>query len=128
MSESNKAGRKFVSDDELQLLDSGQAARVIAKFGGVPLLVAALANIGHPYSKTSIYRWLYPRGKNGGTGGIIPHTALLEVLEAARIEGIIITSEDLDPRRYPVSVSNTLHRQAVRNIWKKNKRLKDRSS
>lgn len=75
-----------------------QAGRVIAKFGGVRKLALAL-KIADPYyarTPSSIYRWVYPKSR-GGTGGVIPTDALIVVLKAARIEGIVIGPDDLYP-------------------------------
>jgi hypothetical protein len=73
---------------------SGQAARIIDKFGGVLALQAALKEIGVSRSRTQIYRWTQPKW-NYGTNGVIPSSVLQEILEAARLQGILITKEDL---------------------------------
>jgi hypothetical protein len=70
-----------------------QAERIIAKFGG-PATLAKL--IGR--NPASVYRWTYSRAI-GGTDGLIPSSALRLVLDAARKEGIFITSDDLYPGR-----------------------------
>lgn len=75
-----------------------QAIRIINKFGNVHNLAKALEQIGHPKDVSSIYRWNMPK-ENNGTDGLIPSSSLSYVLEAARLEGILITSEDLDPRK-----------------------------
>lgn len=110
-------------DDRYAHLDSGQAYRVILKFGGVGKLLKALRNVGCDYAKSSVYRWIMPRTAPGkGTGGFIPQRALKDVLEAARIEGLIITSEDLDPRRFPVSATSTDYfKGAAKRVWQKNR-------
>lgn len=74
-----------------------QAQTIIEKFGGVPNLVRAL-NAVRPqgYNPSSVYRWNYPVNKKG-TGGEIPTRALKDVVRAARMEGILLTSEDLYP-------------------------------
>lgn len=74
-----------------------QARRIFDKFGGELRLVSALQAIGKPRNKCSIYKWDYPRHK-GGTGGLIPTRAWPDIFAAARHEGILITSEDMDPR------------------------------
>lgn len=74
-----------------------QADRVVLRFGGVKALTEALAAIGKPRSIVTIYRWNHPKEK-GGMGGVIPSCALPDILEAARHEGILLTSDELDPR------------------------------
>ncbi len=74
-----------------------QAKRIIEKFGGAMNLVRALRDAGRPRDKCNVYRWTWDREK-GGTGGILPTSALQDVIEAARLEGVLLTTEDLDPR------------------------------
>lgn len=74
-----------------------QAERVIEKFGGVPRLCALLHAIGRPRDRTVIYRWMYSKDR-GGADGVIPSTAWPDLILAARMEGIILTSQDMDPR------------------------------
>jgi hypothetical protein len=73
-----------------------QAARVIAKFGGAQVLGKALARVSGR-DRSRVYRWGYPKSK-GGTGGVIPSSVIADVLTAARLEGVHLTAEDLDPR------------------------------
>ncbi|MDP3939778.1 MAG: hypothetical protein Q8R92_16800 [Deltaproteobacteria bacterium] len=77
-----------------------QAERIIAKFGGVRNLMRALQRLdpGKHRDPVSIYRWTYSR-ERGGTGGLIPTAAIPDVMEAARLEGIFLSSDDFDPRR-----------------------------
>lgn len=77
-----------------------QAERVIAKFGGPYKLSKAVAALGDPaktLNPASVYRWMYDR-KKGGTGGLVPTGSLPVVLEAARFDGIFLSTDDLDPR------------------------------
>lgn len=74
-----------------------QVYRIVAKFGGHVKLAEALAAVGRPKSKVTIYRWSHPRSK-GGAGGVIPSSALNDIILAARHQGIVLTPEDLDPR------------------------------
>lgn len=67
-----------------------QANRVIKKFGG-PYRLAELLDC----APSTIYRWTYPRPR--GTGGLIPSSMLPEVLLAAELAGIKLTSKDLTP-------------------------------
>lgn len=76
-----------------------QAARIIAKFGNARGLAAAIARhtSWKSIAPSNVYRWNYPKEK-GGTGGIIPTASQPFVIEAARLEGVFITTEDWDPR------------------------------
>lgn len=75
-----------------------QAEKVLAKFGGARSLARALQRLDPKKHRdpASIYKWTYPRNK-GGTGGLIPGYALGAVLEAARVEGILLSPDDLYP-------------------------------
>lgn len=79
-----------------QHLTDSQAFRIIQKFGGVKPLARLLERIGRPRDPCSMYKWLYPAPK--GRGGLIPLNALNDIMYAARVEGVVITSEDLDYR------------------------------
>ncbi len=81
--------------------NSTQAERVIRKFGGVRRLASVLKAIGKPKNPASIYRWTYPQYL-GGTGGLIPTAAWPDILAAARADGIVISSEEMDPRPEPI--------------------------
>jgi hypothetical protein len=74
-----------------------QATRIIQKFGSPYKLSEALKRVSqqayrHP---SVIYRWTYPKGLRNGRGGVIPTSALQDIMNAARLEGIILTPEDL---------------------------------
>ena len=76
---------------------NNQAKRIIEKFGSPYKLSQALRRVGekayrHP---SVIYRWTYPKGSRCGTGGVIPTSALQDVFAAARLEGLVLTPEDL---------------------------------
>lgn len=77
-----------------------QAQRVFRKFGGVPNLFDAFKRARRPRALTTIYRWDTPI-KRGGTGGLIPHSAMPDVLYVARREGVLLTDEDLSPMVTP---------------------------
>ena len=79
-----------------------QARRVIAKFGGATKLSKALTQIGKPKCRVQVSKWDMSI-EAGGTGGIIPARAMMDVLEAARYEGIMLSKEDLDPREMAVN-------------------------
>lgn len=68
-----------------------QATRVIQKFGSVDRLAKALSQVDCPKDLSTIHRWRY-------ADGLIPSFCLPYVVQAARLEGILLTSEDLDPR------------------------------
>lgn len=69
-----------------------QAQRVIAKFGGALKLAAAM-----DIDASCVYRWTYPKSR-GGSGGVIPGKSIANVLRVARLHGVMLTAEDLDPR------------------------------
>lgn len=74
-----------------------QAQRILLKFGGPYELQRLLRLAGTYRSVPAIYRWMYPKDK-GGSGGIIPSSFLVIISDVARLAGIVLTSEDLDPR------------------------------
>jgi hypothetical protein len=78
-----------------------QAVRVLRRFGGPQKLARTLKMINQPKDVVTLYRWTYPKSKRG-TGGFIPAKCMGAVLEAARVEGIYLTSRDLDPRETPI--------------------------
>lgn len=99
MEQQNNQNPAVEQQDEPPRLRS-QAERVIAKFGGPYKLSKAVAALGDPaktLNPATVYRWLYPRNK-GGTGGLVPTGSLPLVLEAARFDGIFLSTDDLDPR------------------------------
>jgi hypothetical protein len=81
-----------------------QAERIIKKFKNARVLARILCEIGRPKEKSTIYKWTYPRNRQG-SGGLIPTAAWDDILAAARYEGIVITSEDMDPRPMPFPVT-----------------------
>lgn len=72
-----------------------QASKVIAKFGGHSRLAKLIG-----LNRIQVYRWTYSRNK-GGTGGLIPTNSFAKVLNAARLEGILLTMDDLTPEKIP---------------------------
>jgi len=76
-----------------------QAETLFEKFGNASRLHACLNALKRPYNKATLYKWTYPRSK-GGTGGWVPTSAWPDVLAAARYYGVLITSEEMDPRSY----------------------------
>lgn len=41
-----------------------------------------------------VYRWMYPTGARGGTGGIIPHSDAITLLEYSRTANLGLTEAD----------------------------------
>ncbi len=80
-----------------------QAERVLRKFGGPRRLAVLLKMMGRDRNVATIYKWTYPRDK-GGSDGIIPTSAWDDIMAAARFDGIIISSEDIDPRPEPIKL------------------------
>lgn len=63
------------------------AKSIVEFLGGVPAVAAALkCNVSR------VYRWVYPKGHNEGTGGYIPHEDAARLLSYAAENGI-----DLQP-------------------------------
>jgi hypothetical protein len=67
---------------------SPAAARVIAKCGGVASTAKMLGR-----SKSWVYKWTYPKDRNG-RGGIVPHEDAQALLEAAPRMGIDLSPAD----------------------------------
>jgi hypothetical protein len=79
-----------------ELIPDSQAHRVIAKFGRPRDLCRALVLAGEDVRDPSVvYRWTYP--KPFGTGGLIPNSAIPAILNAARLQGILLTDTELMP-------------------------------
>jgi hypothetical protein len=74
-----------------------QAERVIDKFGGARRLATILTAMGKKTDYSTIYKWTYPKIKRG-TGGLIPSHMWADIYLAARLEGVVLTKEDTDPR------------------------------
>lgn len=74
-----------------------QAERILGLFGGASRLHRILRGLGRGKNVATYYKWTYPKEK-GGCGGQIPTQCWPDILLAARVEGIHITSEDMDPR------------------------------
>lgn len=86
------------SEYERWLKVESQAALVIEKCGG-PAAVARLID----YDPSQVFRWRYPESPHykRGTGGLIPRRALRRLIRVARERGLLLTDEDLLPRRFP---------------------------
>ena len=70
---------------------SPQAGRIIEKFGGHKRLALILG-----IHRATVYRWTWPTAR-GGTGGVIPTKMVAQIIRAARVEGIFLSSDDLFP-------------------------------
>lgn len=92
--------RTYYANTQWGYRDSSQAERVIKCFGSPRYLYSALREIGLNYNLSTIYKWTYPTSK-GGRGGLIPSNAWRDIIAAARYVGVVISSEDLDPRNNP---------------------------
>jgi hypothetical protein len=80
-----------------------QAERIFKKFGGASRLALLIKTAGFDINTASVYKWNYPR-ERGGSDGRIPTANWPMIMKAARLDGIIITSEDIDPRPEPVKL------------------------
>lgn len=85
-----------------------QVDRIFAKFGGPQKLAKALRKNGTPKTLPSIYKWNYTR-EQGGCNGVIPSHALFDVIEAAKLIGVELSAEDLDPRAHIYELHRIKH-------------------
>ena len=76
------------------------ASKVIAKFGNAYDLSRALSQLAEHTgdnkvrrSPSVVFRWTYSRSR-GGTDGHVPTSAIAAILDAARLEGIMLAKED----------------------------------
>jgi hypothetical protein len=77
-----------------------QSARILRKFGGPKRMVKLMALAGKKMTLNAISRWELPQDL-GGTAGIIPAEDWPTLFLAARMDGVVILPEDLDPRLMP---------------------------
>lgn len=68
-----------------------QARRIIHKFGSLAALAAAIGR-----TRATVYRWTYPQTR-GGTGGLIPSSAIPLIQAAAERLNIKLTAKDWTP-------------------------------
>lgn len=99
-----------------------QAERIIAKFGGIPQMVLIFKAIGRPLNPSTILRWTYPRSTKGGTNGLIPSARWEDIFAAALVEGIVLTSYDLDPRALEIPTINSTEGKRSRAFLRKRRR------
>jgi hypothetical protein len=67
------------------------AATIVAKLGG-PSAVSRDLGV----HRTRVSNWMRPRDK-GGTGGIIPHWHVADLLQIARDKGVALEDKDFAP-------------------------------
>lgn len=73
-----------------------QAQSIFDRFGGPNALSFALNQLPdkrYHRDRTIVYRWAYPRSKNG-TGGTVPYNMVRAVKAAARLMGVVLTEHD----------------------------------
>jgi hypothetical protein len=81
----------------LHVENKTQAGRIIAKFKNAVFLASIMQKVtGKPCNPSRIYRWMHPKEK-GGTGGMIPSSAMVDVLRCASFIGLVLTESDLSP-------------------------------
>ena len=74
------------------------AEQVIEKCGGVANVATICGR-----TKSWVYKWTYPKDRNG-RGGYVPHEDAVKLLAAAK-EGLVpLTAEDFFPEPEPVSL------------------------
>jgi hypothetical protein len=86
----------FVAKDAIYktMANETQAQRIVARFGGAPALCSALAAVGTPRHVSVIYRWLA-----GATRGVVPTSAVPDIMRAADHVGVLLTDADWSPRK-----------------------------
>lgn len=72
-----------------------QAERVIKKFGNARKLATILQ-----LDPSTVYKWDMPASK-GGTDGRIPSDKLERIMAVARVHGVMLTDDDINPRKLP---------------------------
>ena len=70
----------------------GQAAHIIAKFGGEAQLAALIG-----CSRITCFRWQY--APPAGTNGLVPNHQQAAINKVARLQGVLLTADDWQPRR-----------------------------
>lgn len=68
-----------------------QAQRIIEKLGGVNVVAKHTGR-----SRVAVYKWTYAKD-NGGTGGLVPSSAVPVVKAAAKALGVRLSAEDWAP-------------------------------
>lgn len=98
-----------VEFDNNDVVDNApQALRLLTKFGGPTRLHRLARECGFSISYQTILGW-----KTGKTGGYIPHYAWPMILECARIDGLVLVSEDFDPRPFTLHKPKPLNRRII---------------
>ena len=70
---------------------SRQAIKISEKWGGLRKMAKAMGK-----DPANVYRWAKPREK-GGTGGLIPSSAVMDVVDLAERDNVELTAEDWTP-------------------------------
>lgn len=92
-----KGGRDKVQEDNLPI---SQFERIVLRFGSISNMFRCVqAHRPGSVSIATIYNWRNnsesERGR--GSGGVIPHKYAKVISDAARMEGIFISTEDFNP-------------------------------
>lgn len=78
------------------MIETCKAQRVIDAFGGVPRLARYLKEAGYDVSNATVYRWTYPKSRQG-TGGTIPARWAKPLKTLAELYGVEVADRDLAP-------------------------------
>ena len=95
----HRKGQATVGDELNIAVPTTQAERIVAKFGGPYRMAKCLRVLPDPAMHrhpSVIYRWLWSKDKTG-RGGVIPTSAWPGIKIAARMHGIYLTMEDMQP-------------------------------
>lgn len=96
-----------------------QAFRILRKFGGPYRLSAVMKEIDIHCQAQTMYCWLRPDDDPRGTGGLIPAPRVRDILEAARADGVLLTSHDWDPRPLPLDELESYFMFEVSEVYDK---------
>lgn len=77
------------------------AASIIQRLGGN----AIVARVTGAH-RTRVWKWQQPRGRNGGTGGVIPIEHIRPLLDYAKSIGVDLTADEFLPAE-PVDEGST---------------------
>ena len=95
----HRKGQATVGEEMGLHIPTTQAERIVAKFGGPYRMAKCLQTLPNPAMHrhpSVIYRWLWGKEKTG-RGGVIPTSAWPGIKIAARMHGIYLTMEDMQP-------------------------------
>lgn len=97
---------EFDNNDVIE--NAPQAHRIITKFGGPTRLHRLAKECGFAVSYQTLIGW-----NTGKTQGYIPHWAWPMILECARLDGMVLVSEDFDPRPFTLYKPRQMARRAI---------------